>query len=155
MAGPADQSPTPKTPFWLGTAGLVPFVVITSALWALPEAYAPALLFWLTSYAAIVLSFIGAVHWGAAMLHPSMPEHEQGVFMTWSIVPAIVAWVTLLMPVKTGLLLLIATYVIQFAADRQFAQRFTLPLWYLRMRAGLTSVAVLCLVMALAQLARH
>jgi hypothetical protein len=59
------------------------------------------------------------------------------------------------MPIKTGLLLLIATYVVQFAADRQLASRFRIPDWFIRLRAGITSVAVLCLVIALFHLARR
>jgi hypothetical protein len=149
-----DRRPIPKTPLWLGTGGLVPFVVLASATWAMPDAYTPPLLFWLTSYAAVVLSFAGAVHWGIALLHPDMSEQDQSVFMTWSVVPALVGWVSLLMPSKTGLLLLIASYVIQYAADRQLAQRFRIPTWYLRLRTGLTSVAVLCLALALVHLAR-
>src|ERR1700694_3189399 len=124
MANPEDRTPIPKAPFWLTTGGLVPFVVIAGATWAMPEAYTPTLLFWLTSYAAVVLSFAGAVHWGISLLHPDMSEQDQSVFMTWSVVPALVGWVSLLMPVKTGLLLLIATFIIQYAADRQLAQRF-------------------------------
>jgi hypothetical protein len=58
------------------------------------------------------------------------------------------------MPAKTGLLLLTATFVIQYAADRQLAQRFRMPSWHLRLRAGLTAIAVLCLVLALIHLAR-
>ena len=151
---PQDRTPIPKGPFWLSTGGLVPFVVIASAIWALPEAYTPILLFWLTSYAAVILSFVGAVHWGIAMVHPDMTEQDQSVFMTWSIVPALVGWVSLLLPEKTGLLLLITTFVIQYAADHQLALRFRVPSWYLRLRIGLTSVAVLCLLLALIHLAR-
>jgi len=151
---PQDRTPIPKGPFWLSTGGLVPFVVIASATWALPEAYTHTLLFWLTSYAAVILSFVGAVHWGIAMLHPDMSEQDQSVFMTWSVVPALVGWVSLLLPEKTGLLLLITTFVIQYAADRQLALRFRVPSWYLRLRIGLTSVAVLCLLLALIHLAR-
>jgi len=154
MPEPDRRRSIPKTPLWLGTGGLVPFVMLASATWAMPEAYTPTLLFWLTSYAAVVLSFAGAVHWGIALLHPDMSEQDQSVFMTWSVVPALVGWVSLLMPSKTGLLLLIASYVIQYAADRQLAQRFRIPAWYLRLRTGLTSVAVLCLGLALVHLAR-
>jgi hypothetical protein len=155
MIDPTNRSPIPKVPFWLGTGALVPFVALAGAVWASPEAYTPALLFWLSSYAAVILSFLGAVHWGAALLHPEMSEQDRGVFMTWSIVPAVAAWVSLLMPIKTGLLLLIATYVVQFAADRQLASRFRVPDWHVRLRAGITSVAVLCLAIALIHLARR
>jgi len=155
MIDPMNRSPIPKVPFWLGTGALVPYVALASAVWASPEAYTPPLLFWLSSYASVMLSFLGAVHWGVGLLHAEMNEPDRGVFMTWSIVPALAAWVALLMPVKTGLLLLIATYVVQFAADRQLASRFRIPGWYIRLRAGITSVAVLCLVIALFHLARR
>ncbi|HYL17828.1 MAG TPA: DUF3429 domain-containing protein [Burkholderiales bacterium] len=154
MLQPDDRTPIPKTPLWLGTGGLVPLVVIASAMWALPEAYTPTLLFYLTSYAAVMVTFVGAVHWGVSLVHPGMAEQDQSVFMTWSVVPALVGWVSLLLPAKTGLLLLIASFVIQYAADRQLAQRFRMPSWYLRLRTGLTSVAVLCLALALIHLAR-
>lgn len=32
MLGPEDRTPIPKTPLWLGTGGLVPLVVIASAM---------------------------------------------------------------------------------------------------------------------------
>jgi hypothetical protein len=60
MTDPREQ--IPRAPFWLGTAGLVPFVVLTSALYALPKVNAPVVLVWLISYAAVVLSFVGAIH---------------------------------------------------------------------------------------------
>jgi len=154
MARPEDRTPIPKAPFWLSAGTLVPFVVIVGAIWAMPGAYTPPLLFWLMSYAAVALSFAGALHWGISMLHPDMTEHDRGVFMAWSVMPAAAGWISLLLPAKPGLLLLAAAFVIQYAADRQLAQRFRLPAWHVRLRAGLTAVAVLCLVLALAHLAR-
>ena len=154
MKEPISPSPIPKVPFWIGAGGLVPFVVLSGAVWAVPD-YATSLLRWLTAYAAVVASFLGGVYWGVALMHPEMGEQDRGVFMTWSIVPAIAAWVAVFMPLKTGFLMLIATYVIQVAAERQLASRFRLPDWYLRLRAGLTPVAVLCLTLALIHLARH
>ena len=145
----------PKTPFLLGAGGLVPFVVLSGAAWAAPEAYTATLLFWLSSYAALIAGFLGAVHWGAALLHPAMAEQDRSVFMTWSVVPAVAGWVRLLMSIKTGLLMLIAIYAIQLAADHQLASRFQIPDWYLRLRDSLTPVAVLCLALALIRILRH
>ena len=143
-----DRNPIPRTAFWLGTAGLVPFVVLTSALYALPPPNAPVLMLYLTAYGAVILSFVGAVHWGAAMVHAQMRESERNVFMAWSVVPALAAWVALLMPASTAVLLMAVTFVAQYAADRQFSLRFRLPPWYLKLRGGLTAVVVLCLVLA-------
>ncbi len=142
------SDPIPRSALWLGTAGLIPFVVLASALYALPD-YRPVFVFWLTSYAAVILSFVGAVHWGAAMLHARMSEADRAVFMTWSVVPALAAWAALLMPAKTGLLLMAATFAAHYGADRQFAQRFSLPPWYLRLRAGLSAVVIVCLLLAI------
>jgi len=142
------SDPIPRTAFWLGTTGLIPFVVLASALYALPD-YRPMLVFWLTSYAAVILSFVGAVHWGAAMQHPRMKEGDRALFMTWSVIPALAAWAALLMPAKTGLLLMAATFAAHYGADRQFAQRFALPPWYLRLRGGLSAVVIVCLLLAI------
>jgi len=147
MSDPPDSIPRPA--FWLGTGGLVPFVVVTSALFALPDHTRPQLLFWLTAYAAVILSFVGAVHWGIAMVHTQMREPDRTLYMGWSVVPALAAWVSLLLPPKTSLLLMAATFAVHFAADRQLAQRFTVPAWYLRLRASLTAVVVLCLLLAI------
>ena len=57
-----DRNPIPRTVFWLGTAGLVPFVVLTSALYALPAPNAPVLMLYLTAYGAVILSFVDAMH---------------------------------------------------------------------------------------------
>jgi hypothetical protein len=149
MDDPPDSIPRPA--FWLGTGGLVPFVVLTSALFALPDHTRPQLLFWLTAYAAVILSFVGALHWGVAMVHAQMREPDRTVYMAWSVVPALAAWVSVLLPAQTGLLLMAATFAVHFAADRQLAQRFALPAWYLRLRGGLTGVVVLCLLLAIVQ----
>jgi hypothetical protein len=42
-----------------------------------------------------------------------------------------------------------ATFAVHFAVDRQLAQRFTLPGWYVRLRGGLTAVVVFCLLLAI------
>lgn len=148
-----EPDPIPRVAFWLGTAGLVPFVVLVSALYAMPGGNVPFLLNWLTGYSSVTLSFVGAVHWGVALVHPRMRESDRFVFMTWSVVPALTAWAALLLPAKSGLLLTAASFAVHYAADRQLGQRFGLVGWYLRLRAGLTTIVVLCLIMAVLRLA--
>lgn len=147
MASPPERVPVPTVPLWLGAGGLIPFVVLTGGLWVTPPEYHPTLLDWLRTYAAVILSFIGAVHWGIAMAHREMTEPDRAVVMGWSVVPSLVAWVGLLMPPRTGLALTAAMFVVHFTMDRQLATRFVLPGWYLRLRGGLTVVVVTCLAM--------
>jgi hypothetical protein len=146
------NNPIPPVPFWLGTAALLPFVVLTSGLYALPSDYRSNLVFWLSSYSAIILGFVGAIHWGLALAHPKMLYGDRMTSMAWSVVPAAAAWSSLLIPTESGLLLMAGTYAAQYGADRQFEARFSLPEWYPPLRNGLTAVAVLCLILAVMRL---
>jgi hypothetical protein len=148
------DAPIPRVAFWLGALGLIPFVLCTSALFATPGDFTPFLLQWLSSYAAVILSFVGALHWAFAMLHPGMREADRNLSFAWSVIPALTGWAATLLQALPGLLLLAAAFSVHYGADRQFAQRFTLPGWYLRLRAGLTGVAVLCLLLAAIHIAR-
>lgn len=143
-----DRPPVPSAPLWLGAGGLVPFVVLAGAIWVAPEPFRPALYDWLRSYAAVILSFIGAVHWGIALAHRDMSQSDRAVVMGWSVVPALVAWVGLVMSLRAGITLTAAMFVAHYTMDRQLAARFPLPDWYLRLRAGLTVVVVACLAVA-------
>ena len=151
MPPPPAPVPVPAVPLWLGAGGLVPFVVLSGGLWVAPPEYQPVLHDWLRTYAAVILSFIGAIHWGVAMLHRDMSEADRAVVLGWSVVPALVGWFGLLMPMRTGLALTAAMFVVHFTMDRQLAARFDLPGWYLRLRGGLTVVVVSAIVLAAAR----
>lgn len=145
MVFPDPQQPIPNTPLWLGAGGLIPFIVLAGSLWVAPEPYRPMLADWLRSYAAVILSFVGAVHWGFAMLHPKVGDNERDTVMAWSVVPALVGWVGMIVPLRHGLVFIAAMFVIQLSMDRAFARRFALPPWYLSLRNGLTAVVVVCI----------
>ena len=103
---------------------------------------------WLVAYGAIIVTFVGALHWGVAMVHPEVPERDRNLLMVWSVVPAIVAWVAVGIGSLTGLALLAAMFVVQFEADRRLDRRFPVTAWFLRLRGRLTMAVVLCIVLA-------
>lgn len=138
----------PSVPLWLGAGGLIPFVILTGAVWFSDEAYRIMAYEWLRTYAAVILSFVGALHWSFAMLHPKMTEPERNTVMAWSIVPALVAWLALLAPLRHGLAVTAAMFALHYAMDRAFVQRFALAEWYLPLRGGLTIVVIVCLTLA-------
>ncbi|MBK8015578.1 MAG: DUF3429 domain-containing protein [Betaproteobacteria bacterium] len=148
MPLPPDRVPVPAVPLWLGAGGLVPFVLLAGALWVVPAEFHPVIHDWLRTYAAVILSFIGAIHWGIAMTHRDMADADRSVVMGWSIVPALVAWVGLLMQLRAGIVLTAAMFVVHYSMDRQLASRFPLPGWYLPLRRGLTVVVVACMAVA-------
>jgi hypothetical protein len=129
----------------LGYAGLIPFVVFSIGAW-LPLPFVGYPVDYLVAYAAVILAFMGAIHWGAAM---AGPKGMRARYLVASVIPALVAWITLLLPQSTALLVLLAGFVSLYAFDRATSRLQDFPDWYVPMRLRLTTVVALCLVIAL------
>lgn len=140
-----DREPPPAVA-WLGYGGLLPFVLLAVAINFLPEQR----VFWgqaLSAYGAVILSFVGALHWGFAMTLQSMSAKQRLESYGWSVVPALLAWPALLIESATlsgGLLIL--GFVANYWRDVCLARMADLPGWYLPLRLRLTTVASLCLL---------
>lgn len=128
----------------LGYAGLVPFIVFSVATWvSLPGVTDPHTI--LISYAAMILAFMGAIHWGVAMTKESaIANAELGL----SVLPALLAWLTLLISLLLAYGLLMLGFAVLYWADSYTNRRGILPEWYLPMRTVLTAVVLLCLFAA-------
>jgi hypothetical protein len=95
----------------LGYGGLLPFALLTAALWVLDadhRLHALALT-GLLAYGAVILSFLGAVHWGFVL---SRPSARAPLLLALGVVPSLVGAVTLAMRPETALV----TQMIAFAA---------------------------------------
>ena len=142
MTPHAPAFPTPAARV-LGLAGLLPFVAGAAALAVLD---APGLRVWagtaLAAYGALIATFLGGIHWGLAMLD----VQPAGVRLGWGVLPSLLAWMALLLPVGPGLLLLSGLLAACYAVDRRLYASAGLSGW-LGLRLQLSSVAVLsCLV---------
>jgi hypothetical protein len=143
----ADENPValPRTVAWLGYGGLIPFLVLMPA--SLLDHHHGAV--WsdaLYAYGAIILSFIGALHWGLAMSLPELTERQRSAWFAWSVVPALFAWPAVLFSPPLAAPLLVVGFIAHYLQDRRLARQATLPGWYLPLRLRLSSVAVVCLV---------
>lgn len=143
----ADENPValPRTVARLGYGGLLPFLVLTPA--SLLDHHHGAV--WsdaLYAYGAIILSFIGALHWGLAMSLPELSERQRSAWFAWSVVPALIAWPAVLFSPPLAAQLLVVGFIAHYLQDRRLARQATLPGWYLPLRLRLSSVAVVCLV---------
>lgn len=131
----------------LGYGGVIPFVVLSVCIAAgvdlerLGIADASAKLL---GYAAVIISFIGAVHWGIAM---QRTDDKQSVLFIYSVVPALVAWVWLFFDVKAALFGMGLTIVAMLFVDRSLLTGLV-PQAYLRMRLHLTVIVATCLFLA-------
>jgi hypothetical protein len=83
---PAADWLVPPAARWLGFAGLIPFVAGALATLPVSGALRPYGLPLLLDYGAIILSFMGGVHWGAAMMRD---DAETGP-LARSVAPALI-----------------------------------------------------------------
>jgi len=124
-------------------------------LWALPAAYTETAVTWLLAYSAVILCFVGALHWGVALVHPEMGDRERALLTAWSVVPALVAWIALALPPLVGMLLMLTMFIVQLVADHVLVRHFSVTPWFLYLRRRLTVVVVVCLALAATYLLVH
>lgn len=129
---------------WLGYGGLLPFVGSALAYF-LDSHHGSMWLHVLLVYGAVILSFVGALHWGFAMAHPAVSGPVASKLFVWSVVPSLCGWVALLVEPLFGVALLIAGFLTHYWQDVRLARTLPLPQWYLPLRMRLTVVACLCL----------
>ena len=131
----------------LGYAGLIPFVVNALLLFWVHDDVLPLVAIALTSYAAVIASFLGGIHWGLALRENT--EHRK-FHLIWGVIPSLLAWVAVIMPADAGLPILAVVLMLCYLVDRKVWPRSGLRPW-LTLRFRLTLVSVLsCLLGAAA-----
>jgi len=144
-----ESNALPPAVAGLGYGGLTPFLGLLLLIHVLPWQHT-LLTFTLLAYGAVILSFVGAVHWGFAMVLPELAQAQRQAAYLWSIVPALIAWPALLLDPRWGALVLVTGFLLHYRQDTRLAEQCTLPGWYLPLRLRLTCVASLCLLGSIA-----
>ncbi|MFB4204011.1 hypothetical protein KBTX_01606 [wastewater metagenome] len=123
-----------------GYGGLIPFAAGAIALLA---GGGPTVAAALLGYAAVILSFVGAVHWGMAVAAPAPSPPG----MALSVVPALLAWPGVLLPPLPGMVVLAAALAGWRAVERLGWGDDGFPGWFRRLRDHLTAGAVVSLML--------
>lgn len=129
----------------LAYGGLIPFVGLAAAGLLDPQRSA----IWqrlALNYGAVILSFVGALHWGCAMIAPAMSARKRRVCFAWSVIPALLGWVALSLDYGVGSALLALGFAAHYLQDWRLLRRASVPGWYLPLRRELTAVAILSLL---------
>ena len=132
----------PRTALVPGLMGLIPiFVLCLSTMRSDGLMTTSQALMALNIYAAIILTFIGALWWGLAARMPT--SLTSNVMMTWSAIPAIFAWFATLLGPRSALEALIAGFVVQWAMDSvlMYVADGVMPYWAYRLRTILTLIS--------------
>ena len=141
--GPRPDAPSPALQV-LGFGGLLPFAFFGIGVWMAQPAWQAFALEALALYGAVILSFLGAIHWG---IYLADRQHRVGPLSApvWAVVPSILAWLAVLQPLPEALITLAVLFLGVLWVDRLSLQRRALPRGYLGLRLILTAGAMLAL----------
>ena len=155
MDEPSRKLPTVAVA--LGLAGLLPFLAF--GWWSVSgvddDRIARATS-GLVSYGAVILAFLGGVHWGFVLGEPPVVVGARRVRyrLIFGIAPSLVGWAALLVLLGLGwpqvsLAILIAGFVTETAGETELAAREFMPRGYLWLRWVLSAVVVVVLAAVL------
>lgn len=100
------------------------------------------------SYGAVILSFLGAIHWGFEFSRygggaKGMPRYLMGI------VPVLIGWPTLLLPGQLALPAQWAAFTGVWFIDSRATARGWTPKWYSTYRFALTAVVGSCILLTM------
>ncbi len=132
----------------LGYGGLIPFVglAILSISSLLPGEWRPTAATALIAYGAVILSFLGGIHWGIAFTQPRPPR----IAFAWGVLPSLLAWAGLLLPLRAGLALTGTAILACYLVDRSLYPGYGLTQWLVLRRVLTIGAAGSCLAAATA-----
>jgi hypothetical protein len=98
----------------------------------------------LLAYGAVILSFLGGVRWGLAIIEPNHADLFSPLCI--SVLPSLLGWLALLISDSAGLLLLALGFFALLLADLRLP---TAPPWYGTLRLPLSVGAIGALLLGL------
>ena len=139
----------PKAVRILGWAGVMPFATLSLAiLFDLPAPVArlePLLI----AYGAVILSFMGGVHWGLAMKAPiGESRGKSASHYLLSVTPALVGWAATAMAATDAYIVLAAAFLALLLVDMSWTSGRRAPAWYGSLRLQLTAAVLISLGVA-------
>lgn len=147
---PPSQTHVPSAAKWLGALGAIPFVFLGLAGPFIEASIQERAHFGLAAYGAVILSFLGGVHWGLAIADAGSLQSNGATFarLGISVVPSLVGWVALLLSRPIGLLVLAAAFSGLLLVDLHASRKAQTPTWYPKLRWPLTVVVAASLTLA-------
>jgi len=145
----SSQTRVPPAAKWLGALGAVPFVFLAVTGPLLEGPLQVRTSFALAVYGAVILSFLGGVHWGLAIagFGPTAGDGASFRRLALSVTPSLIGWGAMFLPRPAGLLLLAVAFACLLVFDSQASRKVQAPAWYPRLRLPLTAVVVASLML--------
>ena len=131
----------------LSLAGLLPFIACTLVLLILgiENSIAKPTIEIFRNYSVVILSFLGGIRWGHALLrhHDERTELDfrSNIF---SVIPPLIAWVSMFFSAAPALGILLLAFCTQGAWDSFSSHLGRLPKWFAPVRIALTACVAAC-----------
>lgn len=143
----------------LGYSGTIPFISLAVILLLDASSTTPAASGLAASalaasalhlYGAIILSFLGGLHWGRIACNPDIKPSDKW-FLIYSVIPSLMGWSSyLLSDIWQGAaLMLIAGFIISYVIDIRFIKLGAWQSWMKPLRTNLTLIACFSLTVLL------
>ena len=143
----------------LGYSGTIPFIslaviLLLDASSTTPAASGPAASGLAASalhlYGAIILSFLGGLHWGRIACNPDIKPSDKW-FLIYSVIPSLMGWSSYLLSDiwRGAALMLIAGFIISYVIDIRFIRLGAWQSWMKPLRTNLTLIACFSLTVLL------
>ena len=149
----------PPTAIALGIAGLIPFVGCGIAAVSSIDDRAALALAALIYYGAVILAFLGGVHWGFVLAPRPLPVvttrlARDDLRLVLGVLPALIGWGAVLLaqlvaPIG-GLAVLIVGFIATVVTEWQMRRREVIPTGYMWLRWALSLVVLTTLITVLA-----
>lgn len=146
--------PTQRVAILLTYAGAVPFIVAATILlfgnMMGLGMYRGLAAQGVTTYAAIIVSFLGGIQWGIGIAtHEQQPQTARSLFLL-SVVPSLLAWAMLFLP-ATNARIIVAIFLVGFVwiIDALLHLQKVIPTWFFKLRSIVTAIVTLTLILAL------
>jgi hypothetical protein len=130
----------------LGFSGLIPFVLLSLACWIVHPDWLGYFIKGQLFYGIAILSFLGGLHWGVALMSHNRPPGEIRMALIWGVIPSVFAWCSMI-HIGIGFLVQIVGFVVAYQVDKRLYLRYGLPAWFLVLRFRLTFVVVMALAL--------
>lgn len=139
---------------FLAYAGTIPFVVVAFILlfgnMLGMGMLRPLAAQGITTYAAIIVSFLGGIQWGLGIAtYEQQPQTARSLF-TLSVVPSLLAWAMLFLPQSTSRIV-VAIFLVGFVwiIDSLLHLQKVIPPWFFKLRCIVSGVVIVSLIAAL------
>jgi glutaredoxin len=124
---------------WLGYGGVAPFALgLAAVLFAEPGVVQDRVIELTLAYGAVILSFLGAVHWGRLLERGALDHNPAQA--AWGVLPSILGWLSLALPPPVAVLVQMVLFVEVYLVDRWLLRGEPGAGAYLSLRGRLTGL---------------